>query len=89
VNTASSGSTKNYKWDEIASVAREYLESKRSWLPGDFRLENRGLTRDAQFAVVHAIHIDDERNPTPGGGRSLELHIDPAAHAVVRELGFQ
>ena len=76
-------------WDAIASAATDYLVGSKSWSPDEYRLEYRGLTGDGKLAIVHAIHADDERNPRPGGGRSLELRIDPVTHAIVRELGFQ
>ena len=89
MNTTSSRSSGDSDWDAITHVATEYLQKEKAWQPSDFRLEDHGVTSDGRFAVVYAIHADDERNPVPGGGRSLELHIDRATRTLIREYGFQ
>lgn len=60
-----------------------YISRTKGWRRSDYRIERRG---DNVYAVIHA---DDERNPTPGAGKSVELHLDPRSHEVIKELGGQ
>ena len=73
----------------VAEAAAAYLGQKKQWKAGEFRLQPRGMTPDGRCAVLWAVYLEDERNPSPGGGKSLELHIDRAECRVVRELRFQ
>jgi len=73
----------------IAEAAVTYLGQSKQWKPGEYRLQPRGVTPDGQYAILWAVHVEDERNPTPGGGRSLELHIHRAQCRVTRALCFQ
>jgi hypothetical protein len=70
-------------------VAVQYLTREKGWQRQDFRVEHQGVSGDAVYAIVWAIHLDDERKPLPGGGKSLELFIDRAQQRVAKEYGFQ
>lgn len=72
----------------LTDAARAYLAARH----GDaaaYRLEIRDPGGGDRPAVVWAVHPDDERAPAPGGGRSLELHLDPVTGEVRSEYGFQ
>ena len=73
----------------IAEAAITYLGDIKRWKPEEYRLEPRGVTADGQYAILWAVHVEDGKNPTPGGGQSLELHVHRAQCRVVRELCFQ
>ena len=73
----------------IEEAVHQYLIRFKFWRPGDFRLEPRGLTKGESHAVVWAVHREDETAVSPGGGKSVELHVDRKDYQVVRELRFQ
>lgn len=73
----------------IEKAAVEYVQQHKQWLPDDYYLESEGLTTDQQHLRVIVVNKEDEINPVPGGGKSIELHIDPSTYDVVKELGFQ
>jgi len=68
--------------------AAQYLRERKGWGNDDFRLELKEATPSGE-AVLWAIFLEDERHPVPGGGESVELHVDREAGRVTRELGFQ
>ena len=71
------------------SAAVEYISETKGWKPGEYRVENRGLSADGQSDVLAVIHIEDERGSQPGAGRSVELYVDHASGRVTKELGGQ
>ena len=73
----------------VEKAAEDYILRVKSWPPSEFRTELHGLSKDKTAAVVWAVHADDERNPAPGGGKSLALHVDRQSFKVVKELRFQ
>lgn len=72
---------------EIDSVVAAYLSETKHWKKDEFRIEYKGI-RD-HWAIVWAIFTDDELHPKPGGGKSVELHVNLNTHRVDKELGFQ
>ncbi len=72
----------------IEEAAAAYLGQKKQGKAGDYRLQPHGTTADDRCAVRWAVYLEDERQPTPGGGQSVELPIDRGACRVVRELRF-
>lgn len=72
---------------EKAAVA--FLTDTQKWKRHEFRLEHQGVTDDYRCAVVWGVYLQDEINPMPGGGQSLELHIDRNDGQVVQVLRFQ
>jgi len=75
--------------EQVAAAARSYMTETRGWAPEEYRLEGYTLSEDGSEAVVTAISLADEQDPIPGGGSSVELHVDPNTSTVVQELGFQ
>ena len=73
----------------VEKAAEDYILHKKSWQRSEFRTELHGLSKDKTAAVVWAVHSDDERSPKPGGGKSLELHVDRQSLKVIKELRFQ
>lgn len=75
--------------DQVNIVVGQYLVSQKNWRPDQFRLEHRGFSADGHAIIVWAIFLEDQIHPVPGGGKSVELHLDRNTQRVVRELGFQ
>lgn len=75
------------KTTEAAAV--RYLVHEKHWSLDDFRIEKRGPTEDGRCEIIWGIFLEDEKNPVPGGGQSVELHVDLDEYRVVKELGFQ
>jgi hypothetical protein len=74
---------------EQEGVAVEYIARTKHWKRTDYRVESRGLSPDGRSDVLAVIHLEDLYRPSPGGGQSVELHVDRATHQVTRELGGQ
>ncbi len=73
----------------MEEAVSQYLAERKNWKPAEFRVELRGVTPDEICAVVWAVHHEDEVNPVPGAGKSIELHIRLQDYRVIRELKFQ
>jgi hypothetical protein len=71
------------------SVVTQYLTHVKGWELSQYRIESRGLTSDGLYERIAVIHRDDERAPSPGAGKSIELLLDRSSHQVVKELGGQ
>jgi hypothetical protein len=67
----------------LEAAVVEYMTRTRGWARSEYRIENRGP------GVVAVIHREDERGGHPGGGKSVELHLDPVTHRVEKEFGGQ
>jgi hypothetical protein len=66
-----------------------YLMRTKNWTRDDYRLESRGMSADGCCAVVRVIHRSDDAAAQPGGGRSIELHINRATRGIDRALSLQ
>jgi hypothetical protein len=73
----------------LTDAARQYLTGRYGEDAAAFRLEVRDQAGDGGSVVLWAVHPDDESGAAPGGGRSLELHLDPVTGQVSAEYGFQ
>lgn len=73
----------------IDEAITDYLTRTKSWRPAEYRIEHKRLSDDGTQAIVWAVFLQGEINPVPGGGQSLELHVDRKTRKVVKELGFQ
>jgi hypothetical protein len=71
------------------SVVTQYVARAKGWERARYRIESRGLTSDGLCDRIAVIHLDDERAPSPGAGKSIELLVDRSSHQVVKELGGQ
>jgi len=66
-----------------------YLARTKGWASGDYRLEPGGVSADGGFDVVRVINNRDAAGAQPGGGLSVELHLDRTTHRIEQETGFQ
>jgi hypothetical protein len=72
---------------EITTLAGRYLMKQKGWALEQFRIEIKRI--DPMTIVLWCIFLDDERHPSPGGGQSVELHVDKSTFEIKRELHFQ
>jgi hypothetical protein len=76
--------------DDLPSrVARDYIRENEGWLDAAYTVENAPSRDSEGNAVVTVVHKDDLKARHPGGGKSLELHIDLQKKQVVKVLHFQ
>jgi len=73
----------------VENAVVRYLTEGKGWKRGSFRLDHKGLCDEGKTARVWAIALEDEANPAPGAGKSIELRVDRRSYRVIRELGFQ
>jgi hypothetical protein len=71
----------------IRQTATAYAE-KQGWRPDEYRTEIKPNRPDGK-RVVHLMYLEDERRAVPGGGKSLELFLDPKTLEVVEIYRFQ
>lgn len=74
---------------QALGAAEEYLLRVKGWKPKEFRIDSQGLSSDGGELVVWGVFLEDETNPQPGKGRSVELHINLKTLEVSKELAFQ
>src|SRR5262245_7074976 len=74
---------------QIERDVTEYLTAMKGWKQGEFRVEVNGLSKDGSCAIVWAVFLEDERNPVPGAGRSVEIEVERKTRQVLREFAFQ
>lgn len=72
----------------IDQLVEQYLAQHKKWQRSEFRIEHKSATPDG-IAIIWAVYLQDEHNPTPGSGKSVVLHVDRSALRVVKELRFQ
>jgi hypothetical protein len=70
-------------------AAENYLADKKGWTRDQYDLENLGPGDNGQSEVIAVIHHQDKAAPHPGAGLSIQLHLDPQTHQVLRETGGQ
>lgn len=73
----------------LEAAATDYVLTEKKWQKDEFRIEVKGVKNGENYAVVWAIFLEDEKTPVPGGGKSIELHIDLSNYKVIQELWFQ
>jgi hypothetical protein len=71
----------------IQQTAIAYAE-KLGWRPDEYRIDPRPNRPDGK-RVVHLMYLEDERKAVPGGGKSVELFLDPTTLEVVEVYKFQ
>jgi hypothetical protein len=74
---------------KVEETVERYIRQTKGWNPREYRIESRGLTANELTEMIAVVYLQDERSPHPGGGQSIELHVDRASLQVVRELGAQ
>jgi hypothetical protein len=73
---------------QAAAQAENYIVTSKNWEKGSFQVElNRKEGTTLVFWVLHSG--DRTATTTPGGGKSVEVHVDPISNRVLRELAFQ
>jgi len=72
---------------QAAEVIHQYVSRSRSWKRGEYRIEDKGSQGNLAFYWI--VHVDDDRLPHPGGGKSFAVEYDRDKEEVVRELAFQ
>jgi hypothetical protein len=75
--------------DVAFQVAREYVAANESWPDSDYTLEDTHTEDKDGNLVINVIHKDDLKAQTPGGGKSVELHVDLGKRRVAKVLHFQ
>ncbi len=69
-------------------IVEEYVTRQKKWSVGDY--SSALIDAQAGILVFQVTHKDDiTSSATPGGGKSMQLHISTATKKVVRELGYQ
>lgn len=71
----------------IHHTATAYAE-KQGWRADQYRIDYKPNRPDGK-RVVHLMYLEDERQAVPGGGKSLELFLDPSSLEVVEVYRFQ
>lgn len=75
------------KGGKFYSLVETYITKTKGWSSNDYCIE---LNRQHDNVLVFwVIHKEDETNISPGGGKSVEVHVDQVKMEVINELGFQ
>lgn len=69
--------------------AELYLQQHKGWQRDQYRVEIERLEDHGERIVIRGVFLEDESHPVPGGGQSVELHVDRRTGEVRKELGFQ
>jgi len=70
-----------------AAVVQDYIVKSKHWEKSRFEVTfNR---KEGATLVFWVLYAGDKANQVPGGGESVEVHVDPVSNRVVKELGFQ
>jgi hypothetical protein len=77
--------------DPVVRLAKEHISASEGWGDGTYAVENTFVKDGDGFLIVNVIHEDDLKAPrrVPGGGKSLQLRVDPEKKRVVETLHFQ
>lgn len=74
---------------DVDRIAKEYIAQKKGWADAEYTVRHTDKRDRAGHLIVNISHRDDLALAIPGGGKSVELHIDVKARRVVQELRFQ
>lgn len=80
---------KGGKDNAIAAVARDYVAKEMKWSPNAYEIVVTPRTDPDGCRIVEIRHQDDAEATHPGGGKSLELHIEAMRGVVVRESAYK
>lgn len=72
---------------KLREVVVKYVAATRSWPASDYTVQ-RSRT-EGPSVVFTVVHKDDEASALPGGGKSIEVHVDAATMEVSKALAFQ
>lgn len=69
------------------AAVEEYIVKSKGWDKSRFEVT---FNREEGTALVFLVlHDDDKAKTIPGGGKSVEVYVDPLNDKVVKELAFQ
>jgi outer membrane biogenesis lipoprotein LolB len=72
---------------QAKTVVDSYVRNSKQWQRNDFQIEfNR---KEGAALVFWVLHSDDKTAKSPGGGKSIEVYVDPVKREVFKELAFQ
>ena len=73
---------------QAAAQVENYIVKSKKWEKGSFQVElNR---KEGTTLVFWVLHSDDRTaSTTLGGGKSIEVHVDPISSRVLKEFAFQ
>lgn len=74
---------------EVDRIAKEYITRQKGWADTEYTVRHTDKRDRVGHLIVNISHRDDVALAVPGGGKSVELHIDVNARRVVQELRFQ
>lgn len=69
------------------SLAETYIKRVKRWKDSDYCVEFSRL--EGNVIVIYVSHRDDDSSISPGGGKSLEVHIDGNNMKILKEMHFQ
>ena len=72
---------------KLLEIVKNYVEATKSWPPGDYSI--RRSRTEGRSVIYTVVHKDDEASFSPGGGKSIEVHVDAGTMKVSKELSFQ
>ncbi len=73
-------------------VAKQYVLKTLKWKCGEFIIQPDDFIleeSDSTYIVLRATHEDDHRTTIPGGGKSVQIHVDKSSMEIVKVLGYQ
>lgn len=73
---------------QIDALLAQYLVEQNGWTAEQYRLEHKGSDPDGNLSVW-AVFLEDEIHPVPGGGKSVDIRIEPSTGRIVKVLGWQ
>jgi len=74
----------------VDKLVSEYVEKTKNWPTDTYDIEYVQEDGSQDHTIVINIkHRDDARATFPGGGKSIQLHIDVTKRKIVKEYGFQ
>ena len=71
----------------LYEVVEKYIAATKAWPKCDYTI--RRDRTDGHLVVFRVSHKDDAKALFPGGGKSVEVYVDPAKMEVSKELAFQ
>ena len=72
---------------KLREVVVKYIEATKKWPTNDYSL--RKIRSEEGIVVFLVAHKDDETISSPGGGKSIMVHVDTHTMEVSREFRFQ
>ncbi len=71
----------------LCDVVERYIAATKAWPTSDYSI--RRDRTEGHLVVFVVSHKDDAKQLFPGGGKSVEVYVDPAKMEVSKEMHFQ